>query len=97
VYRGKYDGKTELYTKISPLPDSKKKHDDPFMQITSEEDNDGYIIDDAEDISPEEDIGMAETVNIDEEPITDQEDDDPLHPRRNVPEVPVSNDSGTMF
>ena len=97
VYRGKYEGKTELYTEISPLPDSKKKHDDPFMQITSEEDNDGYVIDDAEDISPEEDIGMAETVNIDEEPITDMEDDDPLHPRRNVPEVPVSNDSGTMF
>ena len=97
VYRGKYNGKTELYTEISPLPDSKKKHDDPFMQITSEENNDGYIIDDAEDISPEEDIGMAETVNIDEEPMNDQEDDDPLHPRRNVPEVPVSNDSGTMF
>ncbi len=97
VYRGKYEGKTELYTEISPLPDSKKKHDDPFMQTTSEENNDGYIIDDAEDINPEEDIGMAETVNIDEEPITDMEDDDPLHPRRNVPEVPVSNDSGTMF
>lgn len=97
VFRGKYEGKTELYTEISPLPDSKKKHDDPFMQITSEENDDGYVIDDAEDINPEEDIGMAETINIDEEPMQEQEDDDPLHPRRNVPEVPVSNDSGTMF
>jgi len=97
VFRGKYEGKTELYTEISPLPDSKKKHDDPFMQITNEDDNDGYVIDDAEDISPEEDMGMAETVNIDEDPVTDVDDDDPLHPKRNVPEVPVSNDSGTMF
>ena len=97
VFRGKYEGKTELYTEISPLPDSKKKHDDPFMQMTSEEDNDGYVIDDAEDISPEEDIGMAETINIDDEPLSEPEDDDPLHPRKNVPEVPVSNDSGTMF
>ncbi len=97
VFRGKYEGKTELYTEISPLPDSKKKHDDPFMQITNEENDDGYVIDDAEDINPEEDIGMAETINIDEEPMQEQEDDDPLHPRRNVPEVPVSNDSGTMF
>ena len=97
VFRGKYEGKTELYTEISPLPDSKKKHDDPFMQVSSEESDDGYMIDDAEDINPEEDIGMAETVNIDEEPMQDQEDDDPLHPRRNVPEVPVSHDSGTMF
>jgi len=97
VFRGKYEGKTELYTEISPLPDSKKKHDDPFMQVSSEERDDGYMIDDAEDINPEEDMGMAETINIDEEPMQDQEDDDPLHPRRNVPEVPVSHDSGTMF
>ena len=97
VFRGKYEGKTELYTEISPLPDSKKKHDDPFMQITSEEDNDGYVIDDGEDINPEEDIGMAETINIDDEPLSEPEDDDPLHPKKNVPEVPVSNDSGTMF
>jgi penicillin-binding protein 1A len=97
VFRGKYEGKTELYTEISPLPNSKKKHDDPFMQVSSEERDDGYMIDDAEDINPEEDMGMAETINIDEEPMQDQEDDDPLHPRRNVPEVPVSNDSGTMF
>jgi hypothetical protein len=40
---------------------------------------------------------MAETINIDEDPFIDLDEDDPLHPRRNVPDVPVSNDSGTMF
>lgn len=97
VFRGTYEGKSELYTEISPLPDSKKKHDDPFMQTTSEENDDGYVIDDAEDISPEEDMGMAETINIDEDPVSEEDDGDPLHPKRKVPEVPVSNDSGTMF
>ena len=104
VFRGTYEGKPELYTKISPLPDSKKKADDPFMQISSSDPDetgfvigDGYSIDGSDDISPEEDMGMAETINIDEDPNEVIDDDDPLHPRRNVPDVPVSNDSGTMF
>jgi len=102
VYRGTYEGKTELYTKISPLPDSKIKKNDSTIQMTEGGDDgyivdDGYVIDDSEDIRPEEDIGMAETINIDEDPNEIIEDSDPLHPNRNVPDVPVSNDSGTMF
>jgi len=99
VFRGTYDGKSELYTQISPLPDSKKKNVDPYMlEITGESEDDTYSIDGSEeDISPEEDIGMAETVNIDDDPTESPDDDDPLHPSRNVPDVPVSNDSGTMF
>ena len=99
VFMGTYEGKQELYTDISPFPDSKKMKDDPFINITSDDDNDndGYVIDGFEDISPEEDMGMAETINIDEDPFIDLDNDDPLHPRRNVPDVPVSNDSGTMF
>ena len=98
VFRGTYEGKPELYTEISPLPDSKKKHTDPYMKdVTSDYDDDAYVIDDSEDIRPEEDIGMAETINIDDDPSEYLDDDDPLHPRRNVPNVPVSNDSGTMF
>jgi penicillin-binding protein 1A len=101
VYRGKYEGKTELYTKNSPLPDSKKKMNDPFMDYASDDGyvvDDGYFIDDASDISPEEDIGMAETVNIDEDPNEEIVDEgDPLHPAMKAPERPASQDSGTMF
>ena len=98
VFRGTYEGKPELYTEQSPLPNSKKKADDPTLNIiTSENVDDGYVIDDSEDIRPEEDIGMAETVNIDDDPAEMMDDDDPLHPRKVAPEVPVSNDSGTMF
>ncbi len=98
VFRGTYEGKPELYTEQSPLPNSKKKSDDPTLNImTSEYVDDGYVIDDSEDIRPEEDIGMAETVNIDDDPDEMMDDDDPLHPRKVAPEVPVSNDSGTMF
>jgi len=101
VYRGQYEGKSELYTDISPLPDSKKKSRDPVITISSDDADDTYVIDsvgeDGEKIQPEEDIGMAETINIDEDPDEILDDDDPLHPRRKVPDAPVSNDSGTMF
>ena len=60
-----------------------------------------YEIDMEEDISPEEDIGLAETINIDDDPndlIESQEEEgDPLHPKRKVPKTPVSEDSGTLF
>ena len=101
VFRGTYEGKPELYTEHSPLPDSnmKKRRSAPVDDvITADYEDDGYLIDDADDISPEEDTGMAETINIDEDPAESMpDDDDPLHPRRKVPDVPVSHDSGTMF
>ncbi len=103
VFRGKYEGKTELYTSISPFPQSKKNVEDPFIQTRSSDEADGYIvesdyvIDDSEDISPEEDMGMAETINIDEDPNAEPDEGDPLHPARMAPARPDSHDSGTMF
>ena len=105
VYRGQYEGKGEIYTAQSPLPDSNKKptqmyeEDDPLLVEEME------II---EDHDPDEgEIGYAPTINIDEQPEyesgynsdsnSEEEDDDPLHPKRKVPVTPVSNDSGTMF
>jgi len=103
VYMGKYKGKTELYTKISPFPSGQKREDDPFMEPDEEREviyitDDTFTIDDGEDMRPEEDIGMAETIDIDRDPneiIID--DQDPLHPSNKAPAVPASNDSGTMF
>ncbi len=103
VYMGKYKGKTELYTKISPFPSEQKRDDDPFMEADEKKEiiyitDDTFTIDDGEDMRPEEDIGMAETVYINEDPNEITVDDgDPLHPSRRVPSRPVSNDSGTMF
>jgi hypothetical protein len=50
-----------------------------------------------EEIYLEEDTDLAETLNIDEDPSEVQEEDDPLHPKKNVPKTPVSEDSGTLF
>ena len=61
-----------------------------------DEDEHNVITAEDEDISPEEDIGLAETVNIDEDP-SEYQDDDPLHPKRIAPVEPDSQDSGTMF
>jgi len=105
VFRGEYKGRAELYTKHSPLPGSHKKavqtHDeyneydeyDVYDQMLEEE------TEITEDIDPDEgEIGFAPTIYIDEDPAyEDEEEDDPLHPKRKVPSTPVSNDSGTLF
>ncbi len=96
VYRGEYEGRSELYTQISPLPDSHKKEDEhPYDQLLEDE------TEITEDIDPDNgEIGYAPTINIDEEPVSEEEmleEDDPLHPKRKVPLRPVSNDSGTLF
>ena len=101
VYKGTYEGRTELYTKISPLPDSQMKKNDSVITMSDEDNSytvdDDYVIDDGEGIDSDEDTGMAETINIDEDPNEIIEDSDPLHPSRRAPAVPASNDSGTMF
>jgi len=90
VFRGEYEGKSELYTVNSPLPTHKKSQNGDEYMLAGDEN--------VEDISPEEDMGLAETINIDEDPEEEiQEEDDPLHPKRNVPKTPVSEDSGTLF
>ena len=69
--------------------------EDKNMEDINPEDDIGI----EEDISPEEDIGLAETINIDDDPTyeNEEEEGDPLHPKRNVPKTPVSEDSGTLF
>jgi len=96
VFRGEYEGRSELYTENSPLPDTQKKEVHPYDQLLEDE------MEITEDIDPEDgEIGFAPTINIDEEPISEEEiveeEDDPLHPKRKVPLTPVSNDSGTLF
>ena len=108
VFKGEYEGRSELYTEHSPLPGSKKKEVHPYDEI---EDEDDMLVEETEireDIDPDDgEIGYAPTINIDEGPSIfdnyeegteeDEGDDDPLHPRRKVPKKPVSNDSGTLF
>jgi penicillin-binding protein 1A len=101
VFRGEYDGKSELYTEQSPFPIIKQTVQDEYNNLSTginvHEDEYGVITMDDEDISPEEDIGLAETVNIDDEQNDYIDYDDPLQLKRTAPEEPDSKDSGTMF
>ncbi len=95
VFRGEYEGRSELYTVDSPLPMKKRSPQEKYDDMTiSSEDNYDH---EGENISPEEDMGLAETIDIDEIPDEIQEDDDSLHPKGNIPNIPVSEDSGTLF
>ncbi len=85
VFRGEYEGRVELYTKNSPFP-AKEKPKNIYAE---------YLNEDNETISLEEDTDLAETINIDEEPV--EEEGDALHPKRNVPTRPDSEDSGELF
>ena len=99
VFKGEYEGRSELYTELSPFPVKKmtvqEEYDSLSTGMNVYEDEYGITMED-EDISPEEDIGLAETVNIDEDSTVHQEDD-PLHPKKTAPVEPDSQDSGTMF
>jgi len=100
VFRSEYEGKSELYTEISPFPVKKMTAQEEYDSLSSGENNyeDEYdvITMEDEDIRPEEDIGLAETINIDEEP-NGYDYDDPVQLRRIAPEEPDSLDSETMF
>jgi len=85
VFRGKYENKPELYTKNSPLP-AIEKPVNPYEQ---------YLNEDNETIAPESNTGLMETINIEED--LDEGKGDALHPKRNVPIRPVSEDSGELF
>jgi len=94
VFEGVYDGKKEFYTEQSPLPKEKTKPRDPYMDELM------YETEILEDIDPDEnEMGMAETINIDEDPDDEGGEDsgDALHPDKKVPLTPVSNDMGTLF
>jgi len=100
VFRGEYEGKSELYTEKSPFPVKKMTVQEEYDRLSTGENIDeekyGVITMEDEDIRPEEDIGLAETINIDEER-NEYDYDDPIHPRRIAPVEPDSEDSGTMF
>ena len=85
VFKGEYEGKIELYTKNSPLP-SIKKPINPYEK---------YLNEDNETISVENDTGLMETIKIEDD--LDEAKGDALHPKRNVPMRPVSEDSGELF
>jgi len=85
VFRGVYEGKTELYTKNSPLPSTQAK-ENPYKKYLNEEN---------ETMSPESDTGLMQTIKIDKE--IDKDEGDALHPTRKVPERPVTEDSGELF
>jgi penicillin-binding protein 1A len=89
VFKGEYENKSELYTKNSSLPNSYKKRTKPYVEILENERD--------EEIRLEEDLGMAEILNIEDDPEDIKQEDDPLHPRRKVPMRPVSEDSGELF
>ncbi|HFQ61535.1 MAG TPA: PBP1A family penicillin-binding protein [Epsilonproteobacteria bacterium] len=86
VFKGEYEGRVELYTKESPLPSVKK----PVNAYAK------YLDEDNQTISPETDTSLMETIHIEDDPL-DTSKGDALHPKRNVPIRPVSEDSGELF
>jgi len=93
VFRAKYEGKSELYTRNSPLPNQHKISKESEHRLHERE------LEIVEDENPQTD--MAIPINIDDTLTYDDETEeglgDALHPQRNVPLTPVSNDSGTLF
>ncbi len=100
VFKGEYEGKSELYTQNSPLPNTHKE--------TQEDNTNGDTLvhetEIVEDVDPDEegDVGMAVPINIEESPtdtdsVASQDAGDALHPKHKVPLKPVSNDSGELF
>jgi len=100
VFIGEYEGKKEIYTKNSPLPSYKKeppKRDEQILYQENGENAENEKSEEIEVIDLEEETELAETINIDEDVMELEEKNDPLHPKRNVPVTPVSEDSGTLF
>ncbi len=89
VFKGEYNGKSELYTKNSPLPVIRKPKRETSIY------DDETFTDENETIILETDIGMAEIINIEEEEV--ESEGDALHPKRIMPTRPDSEDSGELF
>ena len=105
VYIGKYKGRSELYTDISPLPEqhSKKLDEETQPQIDDEvyiQDDDMIEESDSIDLDDESgDIPMAQPIDIDgieDEELSNDRDETLLKPH-NQKDIPVSVDSGTLF
>jgi len=91
VFKGEYNGKSELYTKDSPLPVITKVEREPSIY-----DDEETFTEENETITLEIDTGMAEMVNIEEDEEVEDEGD-ALHPKRTMPTRPDSEDSGELF
>ena len=86
VFRGEYQGKMELYTKNSPLPNRQVEHRE-YDGVQTEREN--------KIMEGDGEIEMAPAINIDE--TKKYEEGSALHPRHKVPLRPVSEDSGELF
>ena len=86
VFKGEYQGKTELYTHDSPLPN---------RQVKSVSRYDVQMEKDHKIIEGNGEIEMAPAINIDEP--ERYEENSALHPSHKVPLRPVSEDSGELF
>ncbi|MCB4742629.1 MAG: PBP1A family penicillin-binding protein [Sulfurovum sp.] len=106
VFIGKYKDKEEIYTEISHLPKTKKQID--ALNEEDQIDDGGYMIGnefDDEDIAPEEEtvirekdnIEYAKPININKNLTEKKKKSNSLHPSYKIPEVPVAEDSGTLF
>ncbi len=91
VFRDEYNGKSELYTKDSPLPVATKSEREPLIDEGEEE----SFTEENETITLEIDTGMAEMINIEEE--ESENEGDALHPKPITPTRPHSEDSGELF
>jgi len=95
VFKGEYEGRSELYTQNSPLP-SAQRHANISQKSSKENDA-------LEDVDPDnDDVGMAIPINIEDTPTHDSNKDsrnfgDDLHPKLKAPPTPVSSDSGELF
>lgn len=77
VFRGVYEGKSELYTEYSPLPSMPKKAVHPYDEMDQRQYNDNMLEEetnivediDPDDIASDAEIGLAPTLNIDEGPL----------------------------
>ncbi|HIQ46920.1 MAG TPA: PBP1A family penicillin-binding protein [Sulfurovum sp.] len=77
VFRGEYEGRSELYTEHSPLPTMEKKSVHPYDEMDDMEEHKTMLEEETnivEDIDPDDmdsdgEIGLAPTLNIDEGPL----------------------------
>jgi len=109
VYMGKYKGKSELYTDISPLPQQQKQiqqDDEVYLEddakvVPSDE------IDSIDDVVPQDEIQEPDSINLDDDsgdiPMAETIDIDGLDEKdkassyRQPQHQPASMDSGSLF
>jgi penicillin-binding protein 1A len=110
VYMGKYKGKSELYTDISPLPQQQKQIQQDDNEVYLEDDEriiPSDEIDSMDDVVPQDEIQELDSIDLDDDsgdiPMAETIDIDGLDeedetPSYNQPQhQPASMDSGSLF